>query len=329
MSKERVLIISSSVDLHADFLQKKMNTIGIDTLRLNSDELENKITVTFRLSDGHRISGLDNNNKNFSFKTEDIYSVWMRKPFPTKFDLMNKRADVAFECREANAYLFDFCCCLDDLNCLWINNPEANRRADNKLRQLRLASSLGMVVPRTIVSNNPDEVNNFFTKQECSELIYKTMSYPFIEASNGYYRCVYTTRIELTDEIKGAIRKVPCLIQEEIKKKFELRLVVVGDKVFGIKIFSQDHYLTQVDWRKGQGVVSLKQQAVQLEKSLIDFCVKMVNGFGLRFGTIDIIVTPDDEFVFLELNPNGQWAWMEVDFGINISDSLIRELSPF
>jgi len=54
--------------------------------------------------------------------------------------------------------------------------------------------------------------------------------------------------------------------------------------------------------------------------------VELVARLGLRFGAIDIIVTPDDRYVFLEINPNGQWLWIEEETGLPIRDAICTEL---
>jgi hypothetical protein len=57
-----------------------------------------------------------------------------------------------------------------------------------------------------------------------------------------------------------------------------------------------------------------------------------MNSFGINFASIDLIVTPSGEFVFLDLNPNGQWLWLEVELGLPLvaamADLLTKEYTP-
>ena len=216
--------------------------------------------------------------------------------------------------------------CLDG-NCHWVNNPENNRRADNKLNQLRLAKSLGLSVPKTITSNDPKTIKTFARELGSKPMVYKTLCSPFVKETKKTYASVYTTPIELTAEILQATKPVPCLIQEYVDKAYELRITVIGEQVFAVRIFSQDYPSTSVDWRRDQHKIQLRQELIELDSSLRHFCVEIVKRLDLIFGAIDIIITLEDQPVFLEINPNGQWAWIEYTLGAPISDALIDELT--
>jgi glutathione synthase/RimK-type ligase-like ATP-grasp enzyme len=121
---------------------------------------------------------------------------------------------------------------------------------------------------------------------------------------------VMTTRID-SSHLKqiDTIRTAPCLFQEYIDKKFELRIIVIGDEIFTAEIHSQAHDKTSDDWRdysvqipyyKGDLPLTLKEKIHQFVKS-----------YGLNFSALDFILTPDGRYVFLENNPNGQFLWLQ------------------
>ncbi|MBI2628073.1 MAG: hypothetical protein HYW71_01390 [Candidatus Niyogibacteria bacterium] len=102
--------------------------------------------------------------------------------------------------------------------------------------------------------------------------------------------------------------------QQHIPKKYDVRSVVVGEKVFSIAINSQHLSEGVVDYRKAAVLGKLEQikhEFIDLGKIINKMLIQFTRSFGLVFGVIDLIVTPDDRIVFLEDNPNGQWGWLE------------------
>ena len=105
------------------------------------------------------------------------------------------------------------------------------------------------------------------------------------------------------------VQYAPCLFQKYIHKKMELRVTVIGERVFTVSIDSQKVPGAIHDWRRAQD--NLIYKIFKLPGELECKCKELVKKLGLEFGAIDLIVTPNDEFVFVEINPNGQWAWIQ------------------
>lgn len=141
-------------------------------------------------------------------------------------------------------------------------------------------------------------------------------------------RHIYTTVVtsELANEI-DAVSYSPTLFQSKVSKKSELRITVVGKKVFAVELDSQVVPGAQDDWRR-VNAKDIKYLKYALPLEIEQRCVRLVETLGLNFGAIDMVVTPDDRYVFLEINPNGQWAWLEfVCPGIDIRKALVDLLS--
>jgi glutathione synthase/RimK-type ligase-like ATP-grasp enzyme len=120
-----------------------------------------------------------------------------------------------------------------------------------------------------------------------------------------------------------AIRYAPVVFQEEVPKKLELRVTVVAAKVFPAAIQSQKSRLLRHDWRHYDDFGESKYYSVHtLPDKIEGLCVRLVEALGLCFGAIDLILTPEDEYVFLEVNPNGQWLWIENFTGLPIGDAI-------
>ena len=97
--------------------------------------------------------------------------------------------------------------------------------------------------------------------------------------------------------------------------------------VFAAAIRSQESRLLRHDWRHHHEFASSQfYTAYRLPAKIERLCVRLVRALGLCFGALDLILTPQGEYVFLEVNPNGQWAWIEDFTGLPISDAIAELL---
>jgi ATP-grasp ribosomal peptide maturase len=201
---------------------------------------------------------------------------------------------------------------LRSLPCLWLSHPDAIVRAQYKPEQLTAAAALGLSVPRTLVTNDPEAAREFVN--QCRDgAIYKTLSTPIVRNEAGRRAAVMTTHITTQDvEARAAeIRLTACQFQERLDKRFEYRVTVVGETVFATRIDSQRSSVTELDFRKR--FEDLPCEPAELPPLIADACRSLVAHYGLQYGNIDLVETPDGELVFLEINPNGQWAWVDPD----------------
>ena len=136
---------------------------------------------------------------------------------------------------------------------------------------------------------------------------------------------VFTTPVS-TKDVKNinSVKYAPTLLQEYIPKKIEIRATIFGNKIFAAEIHSQQNPLTKDDWRHCNANVDYLPHI--LPKKIEQLCFRLVHGFGLVFGAIDLILTPQGKYVFLELNPNGQWIWIEKLTGLPMINALVNLL---
>ena len=203
----------------------------------------------------------------------------------------------------------------------WLSDPFLVYRAENKLLQLKYAKELGFKVPETLVSATVPQIRLFADKQ--GAIIVKPIYSGRIESDAGpdFMFTNVVNEQHLADMEKYDV--TPCIFQQEIKKKLELRVTVIGKEVFCAQVDSQKSMESRTDWRREKN----KFESFNLPIDVAEMCVSLVEKLGLRFGAIDLILTPDDSFVFLEINPNGQWVWIETETGLKISEALINELT--
>ena len=117
----------------------------------------------------------------------------------------------------------------------------------------------------------------------------------------------------------------PTYIQRNIKKQCDIRVTAVGRKLFSTAIMSQECEETQTDWRKGQHV--LPYHEINLPEELEKKCLLLLDALHLEFGAIDFILGEDGEYYFLEINPNGQWAWIECRTNYHIAAEIAKLLT--
>lgn len=120
----------------------------------------------------------------------------------------------------------------------------------------------------------------------------------------------------------------PSIFQPVIPKAYELRITVVGKKIFAAKIYSQDDVETALDWRRKP---KLNDFAVKMEQTKLPVKAEskifaFMKEIGLKFGCIDMIVTPEGEYIFLEINPNGQWYFVQLKTEVQIAKEIAKLL---
>lgn len=307
-----ILIITNEDDMHADIIESKFFEKGANFFRLNLDEYPSEYKTHIELLNTSVNGSIKRVSNGHSTSIRDIHSVWLRKPGEFSFLSKNlSKQELLFSRQETEHALFSL---LYSLDCFWMSHPLSLRGSQWKGEQLQRAVSYGFKVPRSLITTDPLKVTEFY--QQCPNgMIFKVMSNPFLasDAVNTGEReadGLATTLItpEMLDEL-DSVRELPSHFQEYIAKQYELRVTVIGKRVFAAKIHSQDDERTKTDFRDFSAEILYEK--ADLSDELAQQCVDYVHSYGLNYGAIDLIVTPEDEVVFLENNPNGQFWFIE------------------
>jgi len=312
------LVITKTNDNTADYVLQRMKDRQVNYVRLNSDEfMRNSVSLSFETTSPSIIVTPSNQ----TIYLEEISAVWLRRlvqPEVSNNIIRNKEARI-FAVQEQNFTLRWF---IDALPCPIIDREPNMVRARNKFLQLQLAKELGLKIPPTLVTNNPSEAREFV--EEYKDVAIKTIAGYGRRLKNGF-EASYTHLV--TPEILkkfDSIRFAPVCLQQYINKKFELRITVVGKKIFGCRIDSQTSLKTKIDWRKGN--VFVKHSVYSIGEEIEKRILKMMDYFHIHFAAFDFIMDLHDELVFLEMNPGGQFVWIEELTGMPITDALIDSL---
>ena len=206
-------------------------------------------------------------------------------------------------------------------NAYWISPVYAIREAENKIFQLEIAKKLGFDIPQSIISNNPTQVNDFVSAN--NSCIIKPIKSGLIE-DEANQKVVFTSTLNKKWISKKELATCPAYLQNNIKKQKDIRVTVVGCKVFAMSIDSQCEEEAQTDWRKSSKI--LKYEAIEIPKDIQNKCITLLRELNLNFGAIDFILNSVGQYIFLEINPNGQWGWVEQQVGYDISGEIANLL---
>lgn len=192
----------------------------------------------------------------------------------------------------------------------WINRKEAALRANSKLLQLKIARQCGFLIPETLCSNDPKEIRYFLLRHESEGVIFKPLC-PSFWFEEKQTKIAYTSKITFLDLPNNKVLQLsPGIFQKEIKKSYELRITCFGDYIVATKLNSQNHEEGKLDWRAiPTGMLQVESYTLPEEfQNKIRLFMKRI---GIVFGAFDFIVTPEGEYIFLEVNEQGQFLWIE------------------
>ena len=204
----------------------------------------------------------------------------------------------------------------------WFSHPNAIFLAEDKSRQIRLAHEVGFNVPETVITNDLDAVKEI---QQDFKLVAKPMRQALIDDGN-IASVIFTSSVgTLSEDDFASVSVCPAIFQRCITKDIDIRVTVVGRRVFSVAIHSQSTEETKTDWRRGSNP-DLPHEVITLPEDVAEKCVRIVQSQDLRFGAIDLVRDRDGEIWFLECNPNGQWAWIENRTGLPIAEAITTEM---
>ena len=317
-----ILILTEAADPHADHVEQKLRERGADFMRLNPAQFPSKVNLSLSYSATGRQQGLLRTDER-TLDLGPLEAVWYRRPQPpVPHEEITDQACRDYLKKECQIYLSDV---WDSLDCRCVPAPPAViRRAELKASQLKTAGALGFEIPETLFTNSPEEFLEFY-RRHSGQIVSKLASASFHGfAGSTFMR--YTQLVSRADvSAASAVRFCPVIFQSYVPKRVELRVTIVGQEVFAAEIHSQQTNHTRHDWRR-YDYFQTPYLPHELPPDVARRCVKLVARLGLCYGAIDLVLTPDGRYVFLEINPNGQYLWVEQETGLPISDAICNLL---
>jgi len=239
----------------------------------------------------------------------DIAVVWNRRRGQSEVSKHLHEADHDFVRKEANIFQEEFARELLP-RAMWVNAPEAQRRDVHKIFQLRTAIGVGLTVPPSLITNDADEIADFYHRHD-GDIIFKSFTGGFWSKGDGRQAKGVTARVT-EDHLRrrDSLAAAPGIFQKRLPKRDELRITVMGKSCFAARLDSQSLPEAETDWRAGGFNVPLDW--IDMPENLEQACLRYMEAAKLHYASFDFIRTPAGETVFLEVNQTGQFLWKEV-----------------
>lgn len=315
--RDVILLLTHSGDYFTvDRVAQALDRRGARVFRFDTDRFPGEVKLSAKFTSSETSHLLEDRGN--VLQASEVRAVWARKFWQPRLadDLDPTFHDSCV--RESTAAVQGF---LDGLNSArWINEPLRDLAAENKLWQLRIALEVGLKVPRTLVTNDPERMRSFFAEVD-GQMVAKLLT-PLSISMDGASAFVYTSAVTKADLADGEmLRYSPMAFQERIAKACELRVAFVDGQFFTGAIDASGSVRGQVDWRLSSPDET-KWQRTEVPDSLAVALKTMMAKLGLVYGAIDLIRTPEGEHVFLEVNPGGEWGMLERDLDYPISEAI-------
>lgn len=306
-----VLFVTNRDDLATDYLICKVQERGIPYIRINSEDL---VDYGFEYRPGLTLIV---RREQEPVELNRVSGVLFRRA-PTLFPKTEKLEDLPYVNQERRHFLEGI---YNGVRAKWVNPLFATYASERKLYQLETASRIGLRIPKTVVSNDPRVTRGFISALPAC--VIKPISSGLQITKHGAFS-IYTSEVVNQGDFLGSeLFECPVLLQEKVDNQLDIRLTVVGAKVFPVSIAKLGS--NDVDWRKPE--IEKRYDHHSVPSSLRKAALQLHERLGLVYSAMDFVLTSKGEYVFLEANPAGEWLWLERELGLEISDALLRELT--
>lgn len=307
MKFPKVLLISNKFDFATDFIAVELFRQKVSYLRINRDELKN-YRISFDPIKPEIIGRYKNSS--FTLSCDHLRSIYYRAPTFLRDIFQESLSEEEQLIRTQWAAFVRSLCVFENVK--WLNNPVDIYKAEIKPYQLYLANNLGFKVPKTIISNEVLDIG-------CEFIAIKSIDTAIV-SKNDEEGFVYTN-IYQRNEVKKAKYSSPFFNQQGLVPKVDIRVTVIEDSVVAIKIYGENRI--DEDWRKYKN--ELKYSVFDLPKKIKDLCARYVKELNLKFGALDLIFF-DTEYYFIEINPTGEWSWLQQATGFKFDNLIVNSL---
>jgi glutathione synthase/RimK-type ligase-like ATP-grasp enzyme len=308
----QILIVSDKLDFTTDYVCLELEQRGKSYLRINRDEFTH-CSLTMNVE--KTTLTIERNGSIFRIEEPYLKSIYFRAPIYLR-DIYQPNLSP-----ESQLYRTQWTAFVRNLTIfdkpLWMNNPTSTFMSENKLLQLKYARQAGFCCPSTLAANVcPNEIvdhNDYIVKSIDTAILR-------IDDREAF---VYSNRIKGGDLKASQLALAPVIIQEYIQPKIDLRVTVIGDTVYPVKILCNGSGVDG-DWRQMKD--NLQFVPCELPFNITASCISLVKSLGLSFGAIDLIQCKDI-FYFIEINPTGEWGWLVRSANLPIPKAICDHLS--
>lgn len=311
-----VLILSDNWEPSTNQVIDWLNYLNIKWLRINESDRLRIIGIEFRDNEVSQLRLLLNNS--IEINLDEITSYWYRRGFlNTKHYFEDLEIiDAPQVAEQIKASLID-----DEQNVIsfihqYLKSNKININSyltayNDKTNYLLQAGLSGLEVPDTLICDNREQLTAFFNRNN-GQVICKSINEGFTAKVDGYVYFNHTNLVTSHDIESCSSSFFPTLFQKYIGKLFELRIFYLHGEFYAMAIFSQQNERTKVDFRNYDQLNPNRNVPYQLPKEIENKLNLFMKVIGLNCGSIDMILTEDYRYVFLEVNPVGQFNMVSI-----------------
>ncbi|GAA3098129.1 ATP-grasp ribosomal peptide maturase [Kribbella aluminosa] len=301
-----VMVVTELDDAHADLVIAELGERGVPVVRFDPGDFPDRLSMSAYIDDetdpGGFLGWMTTPSRVVALGA--VRSLYYRRPTGFAYPRLEPQA-ARFAAAQARFGLGGVLTGLT--GCRYVNHPHAIADAEYKPAQLAVAVEVGLNVPSTLITNDLMDAREFTAQQPT---IYKPLYVGEYQSDDGQPASIWVREVTVQD-LDESVSSTMHLFQARVEKEADLRVTVIGDATFCVRIDTDDP--TQLDWRYDYD--QLGYTVVQPPAGLVAAMQSYLKRFGLIFGCFDFALTEAGEAVFLECNPNGQWAWLEDETG--------------
>jgi hypothetical protein len=312
-----LLILTNSADETANYLVSRLSDADAPFLRVDTDRIVGKTKIHYspgqpRIEIGGRW-----------WSPGDFANIWYRRPEVLKADSEEESPESKYAIDEWTDAVEGFLAHIPADK--WVNHPVYNSQASKKLDQLSVANELGFQVPATLVTQDQSDLRQFF--QKCGEnIIIKPLSSGLLKGTSGEDSAlIYTTFVGEKD-LKNLedLKDCPSFFQAFISKESDVRITVIDGSITAVRLSAKDSNGAQICDIRIDNMNGVDYEAIALPDDVEEKIRKLIHHYRLRFAAIDMAITTSGDWIFFEVNPNGQWAWLDIFGGQDIGSNFVK-----
>lgn len=302
-----VLVVTNLDDPTTDLVIDELNGRGVPVVRFDSGDFPATLSFAATITSEGVEGTLTTPTRTADLSR--VRSLYYRRPSGFTFPHLDAQT-ARFAVTQARYGLGGVLASLP--GCLYVNHPHRIGDAEFKPAGLSAAVLVGFQIPSTLVTSDPDAARSFIKTH--GPVVYKPLSTPLYRNDEGV-SCTVEVLEAAAEEIDDAVAGTAHLFQSRVEKSADVRVTVMGDQVFAVRIDSG-----LLDWRTDHS--KLTYSVVQPPPGITEAIHAYLTHFGLVFGAFDFAVDRDGTWWFLECNSSGQWAWLEPETGLPMTAAM-------
>lgn len=313
MPRGHVLIMAEDMDPSADLVVNSLTERHVPVLRFDLADFPQSVTLA--AEHGGKRSGWSGEifRDDRAAILEEVRAVYYRRPGLPR---IHGSVDNAYRVWAQSQAIVGMVQVLSSLPVVWMHHPDVYRASAHKPGQLAVATQAGLRVPRSLVTNSLARAREWGARVG-GDLVCKPIASASLDMSSGEPMMIPARRVAV-GALDDSLALTAHYLQEWIPKAHEVRLTVVGERMFPVAIHAGSE-AARVDWRTDYD--ALEYESVAIPDDVARGVRAFMARYGLNYGALDFAVTPDGDWVFFECNPAGQWQFIAAATKLPIAEA--------